>query len=160
MAAEHKDNDFIRLAQLLKLWDLPTLPELVLDGVHPQPDLYRKVVYRLAANYAGSAHLNLAPLEDDRFQVLPQVDWEDSAYWLGNLANLRENRVVINAPEDLLTWGLPPGAPPHADLSQAVLANLELLSAAPQGFGLGTPRQALTKALQDALQVVAARQAA
>jgi len=146
------------LADLVELLGLPTQPELRLEGIRVDTELYLKLVVRLARRYLEAVHLALVPLPDDRFRLepLPGEDWQDAAYWLGTVANLEANQVVINTPQDLLRWQRPPERP-HPDLASAVRANLWLLKAVPRAFGLAPPDQALRQAAAQAAEVMAVR---
>ncbi len=158
-AGDSKDR--ITLKEVVGLFGLPTLPELVIDGLNLDATLYRKLVVRLAQHYFSLAHLALVPVDEDTFQVepAPGSDWEDAAYWLGNLINHQADRVVVAAPGELLGYGTG-GGEPHPTLRAAVLANLGALSSAPRFFRLGSPAEALRKAAESALEVAKVRELA
>lgn len=159
MATSLKNKNTITLKGLVELFGFPTLPELIIDGVNLDETLYRKLLVRLAARYFETAQLSLSLAGEDEFLVEPAQggEWEDAAYWLGNLINQAAGQVKVNAPSDLLRRGRE-GREPYADLASAVLGNLGSLSQAPQAFGFGSPAEALRKAAENALEVKKVRE--
>ncbi len=159
MATHQKIKDTVTLNALVELFGFPTLPELVWDGLNLDEKLYRKLVVRLARHYLATVHLNLSLAGDDLFRLEPfaEGDWNDVAYWLGNLVNQEADAVKIAAPSDFLRRGA--GAEePYASLAEAVLDNLHVLESAPEVFGMGSPVDALRKAAEDALVVKKVRE--
>lgn len=152
MDIDKDQKDTLSFKDLLDYTRLPTLPELLWDGVDAKAEDYRKVVERLVRQYLGQVLLDLVPIGDDVYLVRPArgYDWNDAAYWLGHALNLRAGGVVINSPSDLLRRG---DGTNHADMGQAVLANLDLLGDLPELYGMGRAADALTKALEDVREV-------
>ncbi|MFH1033846.1 MAG: hypothetical protein V1806_05010 [Pseudomonadota bacterium] len=151
------------IKQIVAWLDLPPRLQMLKEGLDASVELYTKVAVRLASAHLGSVGLVLTQTGADRYQVEPRpgADWRDAAYYLGNLANLRAGRLVVNDPEELLQRDALSGERrEHADYRQAVLAHLHLL-AVPPGDG---PEQATARAfraaLEAALEVEKARLAA
>ncbi|MGD9125190.1 MAG: hypothetical protein PVG60_08855 [Desulfarculaceae bacterium] len=139
----------ISLKELIHIYGLPTLPELMRDGLNPGTELYRALVIRLARHYLGAVLLDLEPVDEEHFNLSPEQgnEWEDVAFWLGHVANLKAGEVLIESIDALLRLGAPEGEP-YADLGQAVRANLELLGEVPFAFNMGLPDQALHQAIK------------
>ncbi|MGD8562468.1 MAG: hypothetical protein PVG03_08030 [Desulfarculaceae bacterium] len=141
--------EIISLKDIISIYGLPTLPELMRDGLNPGPELYRALVIRLVRHYLGAMLLDLEPVDEEHFRLFPEQgnQWEDVAFWLGHVANLKAGEVLIGSVDDLLSLGAPEGGS-FADLGQAVRANLELLGEVPFAFNMGLPDQALRKAVK------------
>jgi hypothetical protein len=159
MATPKKLNDTISLNSLVELFGFPTLPELIIDGVNMDETLYRKLVVRLAQHYLDTVHLTLSLAGEDvlKFEPFAGGDWNDAAYWLGNLVNQEAGTAKVAAPSDLLRLGRQGGGT-HDSLAEAVLSNLHYLKSAPGVFGMGTPGDALRKAAENALEVKKVRE--
>lgn len=152
MAADTNISGTLNLQQLVGLLKVPTLPELVRDGVDATATDYRRVVERLARHYLQQVLLDLLPVGEDLYRVQPLqgYEWNDAAYWLGHALNLRAGSVVITAPSDLLRGE---EGSRYPDMGQAVLARLDLLGDLPELYGMGRAADALAKALKDLRQV-------
>lgn len=154
MGTSKQIKNTISLNRLVELFGFPTLPELIIDGVNLDETLYRKLVIRLAQRYLDTVHLTLSLAGEDLFRLDPLIDgdWDDVAYWLGNLINQEAGAEKVAAPSDLLRLGREGGGS-HESLAEAVLYNLHHLKSAPGVFGMGSPGDALRKAVENALEV-------
>jgi len=159
VATSKKLKNRISLKGLVELFGFPTMPELIIDGVNLDETLYRKIVVRLAQRYLDTVHLRLSLASEDELLVEPFAgsDWQDVAYWLGNLINQKAGSVKITAPSDFLRPKAK-DAEPYESLAEAVLDNLAPLRNAPEVYGMGTPGDALRKAAENALEVKRVRQ--
>lgn len=159
MATSKELKNKITLNGIVELFGFPTLPELVIDGINISEDLYRKLVIRLAQHYLDTVHLTLTLAGEDRFQLEPFADgdWNDVAYWLGNLINQEAGAVKITAPGDFLSQGKLKGKA-FETIEEAVLDNLDSLRNSPEVFGMGSPGDALRKAAENALEVKKVRE--
>jgi hypothetical protein len=159
MATSKEVKNKISLNGLVELLGFPTLPELVIDGVNLDEILYRKLIVRLAQHYLDTVRLTLSLADEDLFRLDPHADgdWNDVAYWLGNLINQESGTVKITAPSDFLRQGELKGRP-YGSLAEAVLDNLDSLRNAPEVFRLGSPGDAIRKAADNALEVKKVRE--
>jgi hypothetical protein len=159
MATSQTLKNRISLKGVVELFGFPTLPELIIDGITLDETLYRKIVVRLAQHYLDTVHLRLSLAGEDELLLEPFVDsdWQDVAYWLGNLINQEADRVKITAPSDFLRLNRE-GQEPYDNLAEAVLGNLNALRDAPEVYGMGAPGDALRKAAEDALEVKKVRE--
>lgn len=159
MATSQTLKNRISLKGLVDMFGFPTLPELIIDGINLDETLYRKLVVRLAQHYLDTVHLRLSLAGEDELLLEPfaDSDWQDVAYWLGNLINQHAGSVKITAPSDFLRMSRE-GQEPYDDLAEAVLGNLSVLRDAPVVYGMGAPADALRKAAEDALAVKKVRE--
>lgn len=159
MATPKEIKNTISLNSLVELFGFPTLPELIIDGLNLDERLYRQLVVRLAQHYLDTVHLTLSLAGEDVFRLEPfeQSDWNDAAYWLGNLINQEAGAAKVVSPNDLLRQSSA-GKESHPGLAEAVLGNLHHLKSAPGVFGMGSPGDALRKAVENALEVKRVRE--
>lgn len=159
MATSKELKNKITLNGLVKLFGFPTLPELLIDGLNLSEALYRKLVVRLAQHYLDTVHLTLSLTGEDEFRLEPFAgsDWNDVAYWLGNLINQESGAEKITAPSDFLRQGEQSGKT-YESLAEAVLDNLQALKNAPEVFRMGSSGDALRKAAENALEVKKVRE--
>ncbi|MFH2126848.1 MAG: hypothetical protein ABIK12_10045 [Pseudomonadota bacterium] len=159
MATSKTFKNRLSLKGLVELFGFPTMPQLIIDGINIDETLYRKLIVRFAQLYLDTVHLRLSLAGEDELLVEPFAgsDWQDVAYWLGNLINQEAGSVKITAPSDFLRPKAK-GAPPYESLAEAVLDNLHSLKNAPEVYGMGTPGDALRKAAENALEVKKVRE--
>lgn len=163
MAEKRDQAGVLNLGQIVGWLGLPPRMQLVKEGLDPSEGLYRQVATRLASAHLGGVGLALFQSGEDRYEVdlRPGAEWRDAAYHLGNLANLRAGRLVVNDPQEMLRRDALSGqARDYADYRQAVLGHLHLLAVEPDGQGEKAPARAFRAALEAALEVEKARRAA
>lgn len=161
MAIPKEIKNTISLNSLVELFGFPTLPEFIIDGLNLDEKLYRQLVVRLTQHYLDTVHLTLSLAGEDVFRLEPFADgdWNDVAYWLGNLINQEAGSAEVASPSDLLRRSTG-GKEPYPSLAEAVLGNLRHLKSSPEVFGMGSPGDALRKAAENALEVKKVRELA
>jgi hypothetical protein len=163
MAEKTHEPGVWTLKQIVAWLDLPPRLQLIKEGLDSSVELYRKVALRLASTHLGSVGLGLVETGPDRYEVELRsgAEWQDAAYYLGNLANLQAGRLVVNDPEELLHKDVVSSQRRElADYRQAVLAHLHILAVTPEPGVEQAPAKAFRAALEAALEVEKARHAA
>lgn len=161
MDKQKQVSDKISLAGLIGMLGLPTLPELRRDeGLNPSPELYTKLVIKIARNFLANVGMILRPLAEDRFQIAPGegMNWVEVGHYLGHALNMQQGRVLINTPDDLVKNRWHGGmTQPYTDIREAVLSNLDLIQAAPGVYSMTGPAEALKRAVENLTEVDAYR---
>jgi hypothetical protein len=162
MSTAETANELLGIEDLVELLGFPARGRLRQEGMEVGEGLYKKLVVRLTRNYLAPLHLQLTEAPGGMYQVMPAPgnQWTDAAWWLGHTYNLSVDQPVVGGPDDLLSLGVPQGEAPHSSLRQAVLANLWLAREVPGRFFQAPAGVALRKAVEDSLEVLAARSAA